>query len=96
MVSPRGLSKAWASAAGDLLDDERKLAEQIAKFIVARWQNKSTESENPKQAFAEMYKNNKDHALGLVCAIIEASRAVADGRDPREEMLEALDKGVCH
>lgn len=94
-MTPKGLAKAWARVLGpDLAKDEQKLIMEIANFIVARWHRLA--QENPNVTFRAIYLENKAKAQGLVCAAVEASRAVAAGRDPREEMVNALDKGmVC-
>ena len=89
-MNPKGLAKTWAEVIGpDLQDDERKLITEVSNFIVGRWAGRATDTD----VFNDIYKGSRRHAQGLVVAIIEAARAVADGKDPKEKMLEGLTRG---
>lgn len=94
-MNPKGVAKLWVDVLGpDLRDDERKLIMETANFIVSRWHKMAQDSEDPNISFRTIYMENKTRAQGLVCAIVEASRAVAQGRDPRQDMVSALDKAM--
>lgn len=96
-MDPRGLAEVWAAVLGpDIPEDEQRLIVETAKFIMNRWREKANASQDPKVTFRTIYAENRGRALGLVCAVLEASRAIAEGRDPRREMVDALDKAEYH
>lgn len=86
-MNPKGVAKLWAEIlGGDLAEDERELIQNMTNYILARWKQRAQDANDPEISFRTIYTEEKKHAIGLICAAVEASRAVAAGRNPRDEM----------
>lgn len=97
MVNLKGVARLWAENLGsELAEDERELIQHMTTYILVRWKKRAAESTDSEVSFNKIYQSEKNHAMGLVCAVVEASRATAAGRNPREEMLKGLDRGMVH
>ncbi len=94
-MNAKGIAKLWAQVMGDdseLQEDERALVQQATNFIVARWKREAEADDDPEISFRTIYMANKKHAMGVIYAIVEASRAVAAKRDPREALKAGITK----
>lgn len=96
-MNPKGVAKLWAeNLGGKLAEDERELIQHLTTYILARWKERAKSEGDPDSSFRDIYQREKAHAMGLICAVVEASRATAAGRHPRDEMLSALERGMVH
>lgn len=96
-MNPKGVAKVWADQLGGELDqDERDLIQHMTSYILSRWKARAQNDPDPENSFRAIYQREKGNAIGLICAIVEASRATADGRNPRDEMVSALERKTVH
>lgn len=96
-MNPKGVAKLWAEQlGGELAEDERELIQHMTTYILTRWKKRAESDKDPDDSFNAIYQREKEHAIGLICAAVEASRATAAGRNPRDEMVEALERRTVH